>query len=228
MEVDVAEHHLESEAAHFCKVANEAESPIIGVIAACRPESEEFEPQLDSIEDPALIGLRRVFHVAPEGTLQAPNLIPNLRLVGLRDLTFDLCLRPDQLRQVIPIVDACPHTRFVLDHAGNPPISSDEYPDWEDAIKALAMRPNVACKISGLVNHIPESLTPLVALHPVIDYTAETFGIDRLLFGGDWPVCKLAGFDVDSWVKLLRKLTLAWSDDERNALFEENARRVYG
>ena len=174
------------------------------------------------------MGLRRVLHVAPEGTLDSSRLVENLRRIGDRDLPFDLCLRPDQLTKVIDIVDSCPHTQFVLDHAGNPPVLTDAFGAWETDIANLALRPNVACKISGLVNHVPDTEDPLETLQPVIDHVAARFGLHRMFFGGDWPVCTLRGFGLGDWIRLARKLVADWSHDEQSAFFESNARGVYG
>lgn len=233
MEVDVAESDRASEALYFYQVAADPASLIDGVVAACRPEYDGFEAQLDALDNAHLVGLRRVFHVAPEGTLDSPNLVDNLRKVGERDLTFDLCLRPDQLERVLRIIDACPNTQFVLDHCGNPPIRTPAYAEWKANIRALALRPNLVCKVSGLVNHIPEKKgrkkrTPLQILEPVLDWVAGKFGSHRILFGSDWPVSTLAGFELEDWASLLGELTEDWSEAERKALFLENAERVYG
>ncbi len=228
MEVDVAESDMKSEAAHFCRLAADPSTRLVGVIAACRPESDGFEAYFDTIDNPYLVGLRRVLHVAPDGTLNSPLLTRNLNLLADRDLPFDLCLRPDQLAGAIELVDACPRTQFVLDHAGNPPVLTDKLRSWKTDIASLALRPNVACKISGIVNHVPMSADPSDTLQPVIDHVAERFGTHRLLFGGDWPVCTLRGFSLGDWIGLAGKLIADWSQDEQNAFFEGNARRVYG
>ena len=228
MEVDVAESEMKSEAAHFCTIAADSSTRIVGVIAACRPEAEGFEEYFDAIDNQYLVGLRRVLHVAPEGTLDSTRLVENLRRLADRDLPFDLCLRPDQLAGAVDVIDACPHTQFVLDHAGNPPVLSDAFPAWKSDLANLALRPNVACKISGLVNHVPVTEDPHETLRPVIDHVADRFGIHRLLFGGDWPVCTLRGFGLGDWISLARNLIADWSQDEQNSFFERNARSLYG
>ncbi len=228
MEVDVAESEMKSESAYFCPVAADSSTRIVGVIAACRPELDGFEEYFDTIDDQYLVGLRRVLHVAPEGTLDSPLLVENLKRLAERDLPFDLCLRPDQLIKVTEVVDACPYTQFVLDHAGNPPVLAEAFSSWKTDVANLALRPNVACKISGLVNLVPVTEDPHESLQPVIDHVADRFGIHRLLFGGDWPVCTLRGFNLRDWIHLARKLVAEWSHDEQSAFFESNARSVYG
>jgi predicted TIM-barrel fold metal-dependent hydrolase len=231
MEVDVAESDRESEAEYFCKLATEPANRIAGVVAACRPETDSFKQQLDRLDHPNLVGLRRVLHVAPEGTLQSPHLVGNLKMLAKRGLPFDLCARADQLIDVLRLTEACPDTQFVLDHAGNPPVGRPEYRDWETSIAALALRPNLVCKVSGLVNHLrtsSEHKDPIKTLRPVVDYVAHKFGMHRLMFGGDWPVSTLAGFDLPAWATLIREIAGDWSLADQESFFETNAHRVYG
>lgn len=228
MEVDAADTDREAEAAYYCSLAEDPSSIITAVIAACRPERDDFAGQLEALEHPKLVGVRRVFHVAPDGTLENPKVVENLKLVGQRDLTFDLCLRPDQLETALRVIDACPHTQFILDHCGNPPIGKPRFPDWKTNIRALALRPNLVCKISGLVNHIPEGKDPVKTLTPILEWVARKFGTHRIMFGSDWPVSTLAGFELGDWVNLLKALTDEWSESERKDLFRNNAEKTYG
>ena len=99
---------------------------------------------------------------------------------------------------------ALPEVRFVLDHAGKPPIASGEpgagdTPPWTGAmaawaadLRALAARPNVAVKLSGLVTEADWAAWTPAQLRPVMDHVLAQFGPDRTMFGSDWPVCLLA------------------------------------
>jgi predicted TIM-barrel fold metal-dependent hydrolase len=228
MEVDVGEDQLQSEAAHFGSLATEPGNLVDGIVAACRPELEGFEKQLDDLAHPKLVGLRRVLHVAPEGTLDSPHLAGNLRMLAKLGLAFDLCARPDQLIDILRLIEDCPDTQFVLDHAGNPPVGLPTYNDWSTSIAALALRPNLVCKISGLVNHVPDGKDPLKSLQPVFDHVVHKFGTHRVVFGGDWPVCTLADFQLGDWTNLALQLTEDWSQSDQDAFLENNARAVYG
>ncbi|MDQ5979025.1 MAG: L-fuconolactonase [Verrucomicrobiota bacterium] len=84
----------------------------------------------------------------------------------------------------------------------------------------------MVCKLSGLVteaDHLrwrPEQLRPYVA------HLIESFGPTRLLFGGDWPVAKLAcGYT--RWLGLARNFTARLTAAEQTAIFEGNAARIY-
>lgn len=228
MEADAAPTDSKREAQHFYGIADQDGSPLLGVIAACRPELPGFNEYLDQIENPRLVGLRRVLHVAPDRTMQAPLFVQNLALLWTRNLTFDLCVRADQLPETIALVDACPDTQFVLDHAGNPPLATDDMDTWRDNIEELSRRPNVACKLSGLVNHIKDLDKAVSSIRPVFFHAMDCFGPNRLVFGGDWPVCILAGYSLQDWVDMAIEITLDWTKGEREALFIKNAMRIYG
>ncbi len=58
---------------------------------------------------------------------------------------------PAQYSSAAELADRLPDGRLVLDHAGKPPIAAAEIDDWARAITEIARRPNVFCKLSGLV-----------------------------------------------------------------------------
>jgi L-fuconolactonase len=82
--------------------------------------------------------------------------------------------------------------RFVLDHGAKPAIASGAREPWASLITGLAARPNVNCKVSGLVTEAGPGWRP-AQIAPYIDHLADRFGLGRLIFGSDWPVCTLAG-----------------------------------
>jgi L-fuconolactonase len=82
--------------------------------------------------------------------------------------------------------------RFVLDHAGKPPIASGDLSAWRADLRALAARPNVAVKLSGLVTEADWGSWTPVQLRPVMEYVLDQFGPERTMLGSDWPVCLLA------------------------------------
>jgi L-fuconolactonase len=54
----------------------------------------------------------------------------------------------------------------------------------------------------------------------------DQFGPDRVVFGGDWPVCTLAA-TYRQWVEALRAIVAARPSAEQKKLFHDNAIRVY-
>ena len=152
--------------------------------------------------------------------------VAGVQALGRDGLGFDLCCRHHQLPAVIELVRRCPQTAFILDHAGKPGIARRELDPWREQITTLAALPNVVCKFSGLVTEAdPAGWTP-DDLRPYAEHLLASFGSARLLFGSDWPVVKLAA-SYDRWLAAADSLLSSLSPAERNAIFHDNASRVY-
>jgi L-fuconolactonase len=64
---------------------------------------------------------------------------------------------------------------------------------WREQIRDLAKLPNVTCKVSGMVTEADWRNWRPEDFKPYLDVVFEAFGLDRLMYGSDWPVCLLAG-----------------------------------
>ena len=82
--------------------------------------------------------------------------------------------------------------RFVVDHIAKPLIAAGEMEPWSERLAKLAQRPNVYCKLSGMVTEADWKEWKPEDLKPYLDRVLELFGEDRVMFGSDWPVCLLA------------------------------------
>jgi L-fuconolactonase len=106
--------------------------------------------------------------------------------------TYDLLVLPDQLAYANALVSEFPDQPFVLDHIGKPNIRLRPFADWVKDIKALASHENVYCKVSGMVTEADYRHWKFEDFKPYLDVIFESFGIERIMFGSDWPVCRLA------------------------------------
>ncbi len=113
--------------------------------------------------------------------------------LAVLNLTYDLLVFPNQLKNSTQLISKFSNQKFVVDHIAKPPIKSGEINDWKAAITALAKNPNVFCKLSGLTTEANWSSWNISDFTPYIDVVFEAFGTDRIMFGSDWPVCLLAG-----------------------------------
>ena len=227
VECDSDEQDIEREAKWVLEIASTPGSLTAGVVAGCRPEHDGFEAYLDRLAHPKLKGVRRVLHTQPDDLSASEQFAANLRTLGKRELTFDLCFQSRQLPVALSLVRRCPQTSFVLDHCGVPDIKARGLDPWRQLIRDLAVEPNViACKVSGLVAYADPVTWTLEDLRPFVDNVAECFGPDRLMFGGDWPVCTLT-CSLGRWIEAANELTRAWSMSDREKLFHRNAHKVY-
>jgi L-fuconolactonase len=140
--------------------------------------------------------------------------------------TFDLTVRSSQLRDVIQLVDRCPQVEFILDHIGKPNIREHEFEVWKEPFSALAKRPNVACKVSGVLTEADLNAWTPAVVQPYIVHAIDCFGIDRVLFGGDWPVLRLAA-TYSEWLDVLQIALEDYSLPEQCKFYQTNAERVY-
>ena len=222
MEVDVATEDQAAETAFVTGIG----APVVGAIAACRPESTDFPAALDLIAANTRVrGLRRILHQSPDEIGLAPIFAENLRRLGEHDLSFDLCVLARQLPIAFQIARDCPDVRFILDHCGVPDIAGKAFDPWRDGITSLAALPNVACKISGVVAYAGADWTT-EDLRPYVEHCIRAFGWDRVVWGSDWPVCTLTA-DLTRWVRATHELTSGCSESETARLFSRNARRIY-
>jgi predicted TIM-barrel fold metal-dependent hydrolase len=106
-----------------------------------------------------------------------------------------------------------------------PDVKGRAFDPWREQIRALADRPNVTCKISGLVAYAAQYWA-VADLRPWFDHVIACFGWDRVVWGGDWPVCTL-GAPLNRWVEATRELAASASDDQRAKFFHRNAERLY-
>ena len=177
--------------------------------------------------DPRIKGVRRLIQSEsdPEFHLR-PDFLAGLRLLPEYRLSFDICIRHDQLARSFQMVRACPETMFVLDHLGKPNVNAGQLEPWRDQIAELAELPNVVCKVSGLVTGADHAHWSLPDLRPYVLHVLDAFGQDRVLFGGDWPVVTMAA-SYHQWVTSLDQLTSHLGHGARKKLWADNARRVY-
>jgi predicted TIM-barrel fold metal-dependent hydrolase len=215
------------EARFIRSLSTEAACPILALIATCRPEREGFERFVDELDRSAVVGLRRILHVEDDGLSRTERFRENIRLLGERGLTFDLCFQARQLPLAVELALACPGVSFVLDHCGVPDIASAESEPWRTDITALADLPNVACKISGVLAYCDPIHADRAAVTPYVEHCIEAFGWDRIVWGSDWPLVEMNS-SLRDWVTITREIVEGELEERQRKLFIDNAQRIYG
>ncbi len=244
MEVDVAPAQQVAEARYIIEQCERDDTPTVGAVISGRPASDEFAAYITQFKgSPYIKGVRQVLHgpSTPAGYCLQPTFVQSIQLLGELGMSFDLCLRAGELADAVKLVEQCPGTRFVVDHCGNanPNIIAGAAADesaggrphtrqqWLDDMQALADRPNVICKISGIVASATPGKWNAATLAPTVNHCLNAFGPDRVVFGGDWPVCTLVA-SYREWVTALREIIAERSEAEQRKLLHDNAERFYG
>jgi predicted TIM-barrel fold metal-dependent hydrolase len=227
MEVDVDAGEMQRETDVVRDLSDTSGQLIHGAIAACRPEDEGFAGYLErQTADPFVKGFRRVLHVVPDELSECAVFRENIRRMSGSRLTFDICALPHQMNRVLALIDLAPEVQFVLDHCGVPAISSGALDAWKDGIREVAKRPNVVCKVSGVVAYADAETWDVETLRPYIEQVTASFGWDRLVWGSDWPVCTLGG-GLSTWIATTHALFAGSSEAERTKVFSGNAKRLW-
>ncbi len=242
MEVDVDEKDQVAEARHVIELSKSDEHLTVAAVISGRPNSDGFKDYITQFKDsPYVKGVRQVLHVpsAPRGLCLEKTFVKSVQLLGELGLNFDLCMRPTELADGLRLAKQCPDTRLVVDHCGNAdpkafmPASrrGDEKPwhdvePWKRDIAALAERDNVYCKISGIVARARKNRWSAEDLAPIINHCLDEFGPDRVVFGGDWPVCNIVA-SYRQWVEALKQVISSRSETVQRKLLHDNALSIY-
>lgn len=170
---------------------------------------------------PKLRALRPMVQDRAADWYDDPALAPAWAAMAGEGLTLDALVRPRHLAALARLAARYPALRVVIDH-GAKPVLADPV-GWRQDMARLAALPNVRCKLSGLLTERAAG-EPVEAIAPAVAALAQLFGPDRLVWGSDWPVLRLAG-DYRGWLAQARALVPAAMHD---AVFDRAARAAYG
>lgn len=204
---------------------------IVGFVAHAPLENgAAVEPDLDALQQRRCVrAIRRLLQgeLDPAFCLR-PGFVEGVRRAGARGLAIDLCIRhpAGQMPAVTELVTACPDVTFVLDHLGKPGIAGGDIAGWKRDLAALAARPNIFCKVSGVITEADRQRWTVDDIRPAIDHAIASFGLDRVMYGSDWTVGLLT-HPYPRWVEILDQALAGCSIEEQKAFWNGNAAKAY-
>ena len=177
--------------------------------------------------NPWLKGVRHVVQDEPNDRfILGEDFNRGISLLKDFDLVYDILIYERQLSSSIEFVDQHPELIFVLDHIAKPKIIDEVFEPWATQMKDLSKRTNVYCKLSGMATEADWQNWSAEDLHPYMETALECFGPDRLIFGSDWPVARLA-IEYAQWVEICRTFISKLSTDEQENIEGGTAVKVY-
>ncbi|MDB5838458.1 MAG: amidohydrolase 2 [Herminiimonas sp.] len=207
-------------------------SAIVGHAWFDRPECEER--LLAHLESPLMRGIRskpvtagspREMEPGKPGTMQDEKWLRGFALLERHKLSWDLRVPYWHLGEAAAVARAFPGTAIVLNHTGFPWDRSPEgLAAWRAGMEAIADCPNVWLKVSEL--GLPNAPWTVEGNRQVVREAIGMFGIERCMFGSNWPVSTLrASYEtiVDGLVTILGDLP----ENDLDRFFYRNAVTFY-
>ena len=206
------------------------------IVAFCDLAADDAPAMLEQHRQRAanLRGVRQIIGRAPEEDARArtgelldnPRWRRGLGRVSALGLRFDLQLVPEQMARARQVFAALPDLKTALCHCGSPrDQSADGIAFWREGLRGLAELPNMYCKLSGFGMFDRDWSAASIA--PLAAWAIDCFGLERCMFGSNFPVDKLYADYAAVW-HAYGEIAAAYSAAERRRLFFDTAREFYG
>lgn len=200
---------------------------VVGWVPLTRPD--EAATALDRYQqDLRFVGVRHLIHEDPDPDwLLRDDVREGLALLAERNLSYDVvAVLPRHLEHVPVLAERHPDLRLVVDHLAKPPIKERGWEPWAELLRHAAEHDNVYAKVSGLNTAADWETWTADDLRPYVDHAIELFGVERLMYGGDWPISVLAGGYTKVWRETERLLS-GLDASERERILADTATAFY-
>jgi L-fuconolactonase len=201
---------------------------IKGVVGWVNLMANNIEERLEHFSQFKLIkGFRHIVQSEPEDDFMlGTKFMYGISLLHKYNFTYDILIYPRHLPYAKKLVACFPQQRFVIDHIAKPNIRHHDLLQWKKHLTEIAAYENVYCKISGMVTEANWNTHTYMDFVPYLDVIVEAFGIDRVMFGSDWPVCLLAA-SYKEVLGIVQEYFASFSSVEQQLFFGGNATSFY-
>lgn len=200
---------------------------IKGVVGWIDLRADNIEERLAHFSEYKIIkGYRHIVQGEPAGFLLKPDFQRGVAALKKYDYTYDILIYHYQLEDAVQFVSKFPDQKLVIDHCAKPDIKNKKIDDWASLIGEIAKSQNLYCKLSGLFTEAAWKNWSAGDFYPYLDVVFKSFGVDRLMFGSDWPVMLLSGIYVQ-WKSLIEKYMENFSAEDKQKIFSSNAIDFY-
>lgn len=200
---------------------------IKGVVGWVDLRADNIEERLEHYSSNNLFkGIRHIVQAESDDFMLGKKFQNGISLLKQFDLTYDILVFPSQLRAAIQLVNKFPNQKFIIDHMAKPTIKNGKMVDWKKGIELLVRSQNVYCKVSGMVTEADWKNWKKGDFTKYLDVIFDTFGVDRILYGSDWPVCLLAA-EYELQLEIIGEYITKYSAEDKEKIMGGNAINFY-
>jgi L-fuconolactonase len=156
-----------------------------------------------------------------------PAVLETLAHVERMGLSLDyVSIKPEHTKNIVTLAKKFPQLKIVVDHFAKPPIAAKEMEPWASSMAEIAAFPNVYAKLSGLNTASDLANWTVADWQPYVDFIVKTYGADRVMMGGDWPVIVLGNTYVEVW-KAQVEVISGYSESDQDWITHKTAKAFY-
>jgi L-fuconolactonase len=205
---------------------------VVGFIPLDRP-AEAIRALKIFSKDKFFKGVRNLTHNYADAKYESddawilrPKVLETLAAVEESGLVFDyVAVNEAHLANVSILADKFPKLKIVIDHFAKPNVAGQIMEPWATQMTGLAKFKNVYGKFSGL-NTASNPGWSVADWQPYVDHMVHSFGADRIMMGGDWPVITLMNNYVDIWKAQVTSIE-KYSEKDQQWIRSKTAIEVY-
>ncbi len=198
---------------------------VVGWVDLC---ADNIEERLDYFSQFNIVkGFRHIVQAEQDvAFLLRDDFCNGISLLEKYNFTYDVLIEPKHLVHAIKFVQQFPNQKFVIDHLAKPFIKDQLIHQWAKDIQRIAHHENVFCKISGMVTEADWNNWKQQDFTPYLDVVFNSFGVDRVMYGSDWPVCLVASSYQDQ-LSIVNDYLNPFSESETKKVMGINAQNFY-
>jgi L-fuconolactonase len=171
----------------------QGDTVMVGTVGHLTPGTPEFRPNLERFhKNPLFRGIRYGLGGRAGQEVGRPEFIADLKALADADLALDTANPSvELLANVVRVSDRVPNLRVVIDHLPQMlrPTEPVAQASYDASMKAFRDRPGIYVKVSEVLRRLDDGKIPadLEFYRSRLDEVLDVFGIDRVLYGSDWP-----------------------------------------
>jgi predicted TIM-barrel fold metal-dependent hydrolase len=194
-----------------------------GIVAECHLAGPDVAQVLD--RHMAYANVRGIRNFGEGRYLVDPAWRRGFAELAPRNLVSCIDTRVELAPDLTDLARAFPATAICVDHCAVPMRRDPEsFRQWRAAMSEMAKPPNVTMKISGLGMCDPR--WTVTSIRAYVIGAIEAFGVDRVVFGTNWPVDRMYSSYPDV-VNAYAEIISSFTREEKTKMFSGNAERIF-